>query len=124
MRKTKIVCTIGPATSSEEGLRALFEAGMDVARLNFSHGTQEEHARVVGRIRKLSGEQGRPIGILQDLCGPKIRVGTLRTSSILLRNGDRIVLTAEEIAGDEKRIGISYARLAHDVRPGETIYRA
>ena len=121
MRKTKIVCTIGPATSSEEGLRALFEAGMDVARLNFSHGTQEEHARVVGRIRKLSGEQGRPIGILQDLCGPKIRVGTLRTSSILLRNGDRIVLTAEEIAGDEKRIGISYARLAHDVRPGETI---
>lgn len=121
MRKTKIVCTIGPASSSEEGLRALFEAGMDVARLNFSHGTQEEHGRVIGRIRALSGELGRPVGILQDLCGPKIRVGPLRASSILLRNGDRIVLTSEEIAGDERRIGISYARLAQDVRPGETI---
>ena len=121
MRKTKIVCTIGPASCSEEGLRALFEAGMDVARLNFSHGTQEEHGRVIGRIRALSGELGRPVGILQDLCGPKIRVGPLRASSILLRNGDRIVLTSEEIAGDENRIGISYARLAQDVRPGETI---
>ena len=121
MRKTKIVCTIGPASSSEEGLRALFGAGMDVARLNFSHGTQEEHARVVGLIRGLSEEMGRPVGILQDLCGPKIRVGSLRASSILLRNGDRIVLTAEKIVGDEERIGVSYARLVEDVRPEEAI---
>ncbi len=121
MRKTKIVCTIGPASSSEEGLRALFEAGMDVARLNFSHGTQDEHGRVIERIRALSEELARPVGILQDLCGPKIRVGSLRASSILLRNEDRIVLTAEEILGDEQRIAISYARLAQDVRPGEAI---
>ncbi len=121
MRKTKIVCTIGPASSSEEVLRALMEAGMDVARLNFSHGTQDEHERVIRLIRGFSEELGRPVGILQDLCGPKIRVGALRESSVWLREGGRIVLTAEEILGDEERIGVSYTRLVEDVRPEETI---
>jgi len=127
MRKTKIVCTIGPSSSSEETLRALIEAGMDVARLNFSHGTQAEHERVIGRVRGLSEELGRPVGILQDLCGPKIRIRTLRESSVLLREGNRIVLTAKGVAdtphreGDERRIEVSYARLAEDVRPGETV---
>ncbi|MFH1006519.1 MAG: pyruvate kinase [Candidatus Latescibacterota bacterium] len=121
MRKTKIVCTIGPASSSEKGLRALMDAGMDVARLNFSHGTQAEHGRVIALIRKLSEERGRPVGILQDLCGPKIRVGALRSASVMLDKGDRIVLTSTEVSGDAHRIGVSYARLAEDIHPGEAI---
>ncbi len=78
MRRTKIVCTIGPATSSEERLEALMRAGMNVARLNFSHGVQSEHALVIERIRALSTRLGCPIAILQDLQGPKIRVGALK----------------------------------------------
>ena len=77
MRRTKIVCTIGPATRSEEQLEALMRAGMNVARINFSHGTQDEHAATIERIRTISSRIGYPVAILQDLQGPKIRVGTL-----------------------------------------------
>jgi len=78
MRRTKIICTLGPATASLEKIRELIRAGMDVARLNFSHGTREDHARFAQWVRQAARELGRPVALLQDLCGPKIRTGALR----------------------------------------------
>jgi len=86
MRRTKIVCTIGPASSSPELIQQLIEAGMDVARLNFSHGTQENHARVIAHIREISARLGRPVAILQDLQGLKIRLGTFQGGRATLKH--------------------------------------
>src|SRR5215467_8812299 len=98
-RKAKIVCTIGPASGSEAVLRDLMRAGMDVARLNFSHGTHEEHARVIDRLRKVAEQEDRTICILQDLQGPKIRTGRLRDRTpIALRAGARVTITPRDIA--------------------------
>jgi pyruvate kinase len=121
MPKTKIVCTIGPATRSREAIRALAEAGMDVARLNFSHGTHEEHGEVIRWIRDISREIGREIGIIQDLGGPKIRTGRLRSPVVELRPGRDFVMTTQDIEGDENRVSISYASLPRDVATGDRL---
>lgn len=89
-RRAKIVATVGPASASPDMLKSLFEAGVDTFRLNFSHGSHEDHAAVVRSIRALEREAGRPIGILQDLQGPKIRVGRIRNGAISVSKGDRI----------------------------------
>ncbi|MDQ2799356.1 MAG: pyruvate kinase [Armatimonadota bacterium] len=106
MRRTKIVCTIGPATQNPEALRRLVEAGMDVARLNFSHGSQENHAAVIANLRALSQEMGHPVAILQDLSGPKVRVGKIAGEGVLLAPGAEIILTLDDVPGDEHQINL------------------
>lgn len=122
MRKTKIVCTIGPASSSPEGLAALAKAGMDVARLNFSHGSHEEHSARIDAIRRISSETGKPIGILQDLSGPKIRLGTVQQEPALLETGKRFTFTTREVPGDSHQATLPYPDLIRQMRRGRSIY--
>ncbi|MFH0801671.1 MAG: pyruvate kinase [bacterium] len=122
MRKTRIVCTIGPASSSREMLKKLIESGMNVARLNFSHGSHEEHLEVIKILRELSGERKIPVAILQDLCGPKIRTGEVAKPPINLVPGREIILTTRDVPGDEKEVSISYHGLPKDVQPGNRIF--
>ncbi|MGW7293796.1 pyruvate kinase [Streptomyces xiamenensis] len=121
MRRAKIVCTLGPATDSYERIAALVEAGMDVARLNLSHGGHRDHEQRYQRVRRAAAESGRSIGILADLQGPKIRLGSFREGPVLLEPGDTFTITTEDIEGDQHRCGTTYAGLATDVRPGERI---
>jgi pyruvate kinase len=120
-RRTKIVATIGPATSSPEVLRELIEAGATTLRLNFSHGTHEDHQRSIRLIRQISFELNQPVGILQDLQGPKIRLGRFENGSIVVKKGDRFVLTSEQIIGNQDRNCITYEPLADEVPEGATI---
>jgi pyruvate kinase len=120
-RRAKIVCTIGPASSSIEQLDALVGAGMDVARLNFSHGTHEDHLAVIQRIREVSERRRKAIAILGDLCGPKIRLGKLGTPSRVIEQGSEVILFAGTETNDE-RLPVRYPTLATDVRPGDTIH--
>jgi pyruvate kinase len=120
-RKTKIVCTIGPASESPQTLEALIQAGMDVARLNFSHGTQEEHLRKIENIRQIAGRMKQPVAILQDLSGPKIRIGKVKEGGVELRRGENFFLTNQEIMGDERGVSVNYAPLPDEVKPGDTI---
>lgn len=122
MRRTKIVCTIGPATSSEEQLEQLMRAGMNVARLNFSHGTQPEHALVIERIRTISTRLGYALAILQDLQGPKIRTGTLEGGRpVLLADGAIVTITTRDVAGNAETIPTTYQQLPQDVKEGDRI---
>ncbi len=123
-RKTKIVCTIGPASESTEKLEALIHAGMDVARLNFSHGTQEEHLRKIETIRQRANRLGKPVSILQDLSGPKIRVGKVKEGGVELKKGEKFFLTNREMLGDERGVSVNYATLTGEVRPGDSILLA
>jgi pyruvate kinase len=122
MRKAKIVATIGPASREPLMLLALLEAGMDVTRLNFSHGEHREHAQVIHDLRRLTTLQKRSIAILADLPGPKIRTGKLENGQpVELRTGQQLTLTGQEIVGNRERVSINYPRLAQDVRPGDRI---
>jgi len=120
--KTKIVCTIGPASSSEEMIRELVLKGMNVARINFSHGDFESHGEVIRRVRKVAGELGRIVAILADLPGPKIRLGNLKKEPIMLHKGNLVTLTTDEIPGIPERIPVSYKQLPESVVPGSLIY--
>src|SRR5260370_1979325 len=112
MRRTKIVCTIGPATNSEAQLEQLMRAGMNVARLNFSHGAQQDHALVIERIRAISTRLDFPIAILQDLQGPKIRVGSLKDGQpVKLVDGATLTITIREIAGTSEIVSPTYKLL-------------
>ena len=124
-RRTKIVATIGPASCDPETLRRMVEAGMDVARLNFSHGSREIHAENAERIRAAAGQAGRQVAILQDLPGPKIRIGRLKDDLADLKPGEQLVLCcgSDEI-GDERRISVSWPGLASAVDPDDVIYLA
>jgi pyruvate kinase len=124
VRKTRIVCTLGPASDSPRVLRALAKAGMDVARLNFSHGAHEEHARRIAAVRNLAQELGRPIGILQDLCGPKLRIGEFADGCVHLRRGQTFVLTPHPILGSQERVNLTFPDLARHVSRGERIMLA
>ncbi|MDB1088588.1 pyruvate kinase [Streptomyces sp. ACA25] len=121
MRRAKIVCTLGPATDSYEQITGLVAAGMDVARLNLSHGTHADHERRYGHVRRAAEGCGRSIGILADLQGPKIRLGRFREGPVLLEPGDAFTLTTEEVAGDQHRCSTGYAGLPGDLTPGERI---
>ncbi len=120
--KTKIVCTIGPASSSEEMIRKLMLTGMNVARINFSHGNFESHSEVIRRVRKVAAELNRTVAILADLPGPKIRIGKLEKEPIMLHKGNFVTLTVDEELGNEKRIPVSYKQLPESVVPGSLIY--
>jgi len=122
MRYTKIVCTLGPASNTEDKLAALIEAGMNVARLNFSHGTHEEHAATLGRVRRVSNRLGKPVAILQDLQGPKIRTGTLAGGeAVELQENAEFTITARAIVGNAHEVSTTYTGLPDDVRPGSRL---
>lgn len=122
IRRTKIVCTLGPATSTEERIEALMRAGMDVARINFSHGVQEEHAATIARVRSVAARLNRPVAILQDLQGPKIRTGSLEGGApVFLTDGHRFVITTRPVTGNGKMVSTTYADLPKDVKRGDTI---
>src|SRR5690606_2697377 len=118
-RRTKIVCTLGPATSSREAIRALIEAGMDVARLNFSHGSHDDHRRLIELVREEAQRAGRVVPVLQDLQGPKIRIGEVKNGVVLLHKGQPLTLTAEPVRlGTRKCVHVSYEPLAEEVSEG------
>jgi pyruvate kinase len=122
MRKTKIICTLGPATDDENVLRELFLSGMDVARFNFSHATHEEHLERLQKIEKLRAELGIPVATLLDTKGPEIRLGTFKDGKkIHLKEGQTFTLTSREVEGDEKQVSISYPNLIYDIDAGTTI---
>ena len=118
MRKTKIICTLGPATKDDEVLKQLMENGMDVARINFSHGSQAEHKVTMDRVKKMRKELGRPVGILLDTSGPEIRIGQLEGGRAELLPGDTFKLTTNDIMGNKERVSITYKNLVHDVKAG------
>jgi pyruvate kinase len=120
-RRAKIVCTLGPATATPESVLALVRAGMDVARLNLSHGSRADHASLYAHVRRASDETGRAVGILVDLQGPKIRLGTFAGGAAVLEDGATFTLTTEDVAGDTTIASTSYAALPADVRPGDTV---
>ncbi len=121
MRRVKIVCTLGPSSSSQEAIDALIEAGMDCARLNFSHGTHETHAALAQKVRLGAQKAGRPLALLADLCGPKIRVGAFPGGPIELLEGQPFVLTTRDVPGDATRVSVSYSGLPGDVDAGDHI---
>lgn len=121
MRKTKIVCTIGPASSNEKTLREMCLAGMNVARLNFSHGTHEAHLATLNMIKKVRAELGLPIAVLLDTKGPEYRIGVFENGKIDLKEGDKFTFTSDDITGDEKRVSVSYKNLAAELSPGDTV---
>jgi pyruvate kinase len=120
--KTKIVCTIGPASSSEKIIRELVLAGMNVARINFSHGDFESHKEVIQRVRKVAKDLDRIVAILADLPGPKIRIGKLEKEPLMLHKGNFVTLTVDESVVNSERIPVSYKQLPESVSPGNLIY--
>jgi pyruvate kinase len=121
MRRAKIVATLGPATSSLEAIRGLVAAGMDVARLNLSHGNHEDHLAVYNNVRKAADELGRGVGILVDLQGPKIRLGRFASGPVLLENGAEFIVTTEDVPGDQTMVSTTHSGLPNDVTPGDLV---
>ena len=121
MRKTKIVCTIGPSTERREMLEGLIRNGMNVARLNMSHGTHEEKKNLIITLRDIRKSMGVPLAIMVDVEGPKIRTGKLKSDNVFLEKGEKLILTTKEIVGDEKKISIDYKGLPSDVKKGDKI---
>jgi len=120
-RRTKIVATLGPASSDPKTLARMIDAGLDVVRMNFSHGTADEHAKRVELVRELARKAGRAVGVLVDLQGPKIRIGRFRDNRIALKTGQKFVLDADCTLGDEHMVGLDYKKLPNDVRTGDTL---
>lgn len=124
MIKTKIVCTIGPASSSCEKIEKLIQGGMDVARLNFSHGSHEKHHQLIENIRQASLKANESVAILQDLGGPKIRIGKIEKEPILLKEGSSFILTNREVLGDEQGVSVTFPSLPQKVKKGDRIFLA
>ena len=121
MRKTKIICTLGPASESEEVIRELMLAGMNVARLNFSHGTHEEQRGKLERVKRVREELGLPVALLLDTKGPEIRTGEFEKGKVELKKGQTFVLTTEDVLGNEGKVSITYKNLVKDVQEGDSI---
>ncbi len=121
MRKTKIICTIGPASETEEVLEGLMKAGMNVARLNFSHGTHEEHKAKIERIKAVRERLNLPIAIMLDTKGPEYRIGTFKDHKAEIPEGGTFIFTSEDVEGDETRVSVSYKNLPQEVNPGDRI---
>jgi pyruvate kinase len=120
-RRGKIVCTLGPATATDEAVRALVEAGMDVARLNFSHGDYSDHESNYKRVRAASDLTGRAVGILADLQGPKIRLGRFSAGPTYWANGETVRITVDDCEGNHDRVSTTYKRLVEDASPGDRV---
>ena len=123
LRRTKIIATLGPATDDESVLVDMVNNGLDVVRINFSHGSEQEHIQRVERVRQVSQKCGRYVGILMDLQGPKIRIGKFADGKISLSQGDAFVLDTklDLSAGDQQRVGVTYPQLADDVKAGDCL---
>jgi pyruvate kinase len=121
IRRTKVVATLGPASSDAKTLSRMIDAGMDVVRINFSHGAPDEHRARVALVRKLARQAGRAVGVLVDLQGPKIRVGRFKDGKIHLEPGAKFILDAECKLGDQQVVGLDYKNLPNDVHPGDTL---
>ena len=121
MRKTKIVCTIGPACSDEKTITEMCKAGMNVARMNFSHSTYEEHKSRIEIIKKVRKKLNLPIAILLDTKGPEYRIKTFKDGKVFLKEGDTFTFTAEDIVGDETRVSVNYKDLSHDLQKGDRV---
>ena len=121
MRRTKIVCTLGPASNTKPKIRELVEAGMDCARLNFSHGDQQSHAAMAKLIREVAAEAQRPMAILADMQGPKMRIGKFAQGSIELAHGDRFALTTDDVEGNQRIVSVVHDSLGADLQPGDAI---
>lgn len=121
MRKTKIICTIGPASENEEVLTQMCLAGMNVARLNFSHGTHEEHEKKIALVKKVREKLDIPIAIMLDTKGPEYRIRTFRDSKVTIKDGDTFTFTTDEVEGDETRVSVNYKGLIHDLNPGDRV---
>lgn len=121
MRKTKIICTIGPACENPDVLRELMDAGMAVARMNFSHGTHEEHKKKFDLVKKIRAEKRLPIPIMLDTKGPEYRIKTFENGQIMLNDGDEFTFTTDEIIGNQKRVSVSYKNLIDNLQVGDTI---
>lgn len=121
MRRTKIVCTLGPATATEDRIRELVESGMDVARLNFSHGEHSDHAENYKKVRQASDHLGRAVGILADLQGPKIRLGRFLEGRTVWATGEEVRITVDDIDGTHDRVSTTYKELAKDAKPGDRL---
>ncbi|HYB20695.1 MAG TPA: pyruvate kinase, partial [Thermodesulfobacteriota bacterium] len=120
VHKTKIVCTIGPASESSATMEQMIQAGMNVARLNFSHGDFAGHRQVIEKLRAAARAAGRRLAVIADLPGPKIRIGQLTQEPVELKAGDAFTLTTEEIGGDARRVSVTFGRLPQAVKPGDT----
>lgn len=121
MRKTKIICTIGPACENEETLTEMCQAGMNVARLNFSHGTHEDHQKKIDLIKQVRTKLGLPIAIMLDTKGPEYRIRTFQNHKVTLNDGDTFTFTTDDIIGDETRVSVNYSHLIDDLSVGDTI---
>ena len=117
-RLTKIVATIGPASRDPQVLETLIRTGVDVVRLNFSHGTPDDHVQTAADVRRIAASLGRPVGILADLQGPKIRIGKFESGKIQLENGQHLILDAKCELGNQERVGLDYKDLPNDVSEG------
>ncbi|MEW6189581.1 MAG: pyruvate kinase [Actinomycetota bacterium] len=122
MRRTKIVCTIGPASQSPKILKELMLAGMNIARLNLSYGSKEYHSRNISNLRRIAKELGIPIAILIDLQGPKIRIGGIHAGKVHLKAGSQFTLTARRVPGDQERVSINFPQILKDISPRDTIF--
>lgn len=120
-KRTKIVATIGPASNNKETITQLIEAGANVLRLNFSHGSHDDHSKVKQYIREVGKEKDYHVGILQDLQGPKIRIGLMKDGGVEIVDGQELIITTEEIEGDDKRVSTVYTEIVNDVKSGDTI---
>ena len=121
MRRAKIVCTLGPASDQPEVLEKMIRSGLDVARLNFSHGDHDYHRQLFETVRQVSVEVGKPVAILQDLQGPKIRVGKFAHGPVELIEGHEFVITVDDVEGDAERVSTTYKELVQDVEPGDIL---
>ena len=121
MRKTKIICTIGPACENEETLTEMCKAGMNVARLNFSHGTHEDHLSKIRLIRSVREKLDLPIAIMLDTKGPEYRIKTFENGRISLKDGDTFILTSDDIVGNETRVSVTYSNLTNELHPDDTV---
>ena len=120
-RRTKIVCTLGPAVASREKIRELVDAGMNVARLNFSHGEHADHQQNYEWVREASAAAGKPVGVLADLQGPKIRLGRFIDGNTYWADGEEVRITVDDVPGTHDRVSTTYRELARDARPGDRL---
>jgi len=121
MRKTKIICTIGPASENAETFEQMCKAGMNVARLNFSHGSYEEHQKKIDMIKEVRERLGMPIALLLDTKGPEFRIGTFENGKISLKDGDKFIFTTDDVVGNNERVSVSYKELQNEMFPGDRI---
>jgi len=121
MKKTKIICTLGPASDTEKVIADLIDAGMNVARLNFSHGTHAEHAAKIAIIKKVREQKNVPLPIMLDTKGPEFRIKTFKDGKIKLKDGDTFTFTTEDIVGDKTKVAVSFSGICEQMFPGDKI---